>query len=132
MTAHLPTVDPESEPFWEATLRSLLLIKRCLDCGGAHFYPRPFCPACWSQQVEWEEASGEATVYAFSVVRRNELPPFDRRVPYVAAVVRLREGPLMVTNVEDCDVDSVTIDMPVVVAFRSDGDFALPVFRPAL
>src|SRR5688572_31804507 len=45
--------------------------------------------------------SGRATLYTFSIVRRNDLPPFDERVPYVAAVVDLEEGPRMITEVVD-------------------------------
>ena len=25
-----------------------------------HYYPRPFCPTCWSDDVAWKEASGAA------------------------------------------------------------------------
>ena len=37
--------------------------------------------------------SGRATLYTYSVVHVNDLPPFNERVPYVAAVVELEEGP---------------------------------------
>ena len=80
----------------------------------------------------WEQAAGTGTVYTFSVVYRNDLPPFNERVPYVAAVVELDEGPRMMTNVVDCDVDDVTVGMPVEVTFRAiDDTVTVPVFRPA-
>ena len=85
----LPTPDIETQPFWDAARDGRLLIKRCAACGRAHFYPRPFCPFCWSERVEWEEASGRATLYTWSVVHQNDLPPFGERVPYVAAIVDL-------------------------------------------
>ena len=34
--------------------------------------PRPFCPACWSEQVVWHEASGKATLYTWSVIYNND------------------------------------------------------------
>ena len=77
------------------------------------------------------EASGEATLYTFSIVRRNDLPPFDQRVPYVAAVVDLAEGPRMITEVVDCDLDAVEIGMPLEVAYRDLTSVTIPVFRPA-
>jgi uncharacterized OB-fold protein len=129
-TAHLPSPDAETQPYWDAAKEGKLLIKRCRACGRPHSYPRPFCPYCWSEEVDWEQASGDATLYTYSIVRRNDLPPFNERVPYVAAVVELAEGPRMLTNVVDCDVDDVRIGMALRVAFREDGDFALPVFRP--
>ena len=128
--AHLPSPDAETQPYWDAAKEGRLLIKRCRTCTRPHAYPRPFCPHCWSEDVEWEEASGAATLYTYSIVRRNDLPPFNERVPYVAAVVDLAEGPRMLTNLVDCDLDDVRIGMPLEVTFRDDGDFALPVFRP--
>jgi hypothetical protein len=129
-SAHLPTPDAETQPYWDAAKEGKLLIKRCRACGRPHAYPRPFCPHCWSEDVEWEEASGAATLYTYSIVRRNDLPPFNERVPYVAAVVELAEGPRLLTNIVDCEPEAVAIGMALEVTFRDDGDFALPVFRP--
>ena len=70
-----------------------LLLMRCSTCGRAHYYPRPFLPRCGADTVSWEQASGDATLYTWSVVYQNDLPPFNERVPYVAAVVDLAEGP---------------------------------------
>lgn len=128
----LPTVDDGTAAWWQACRDHRLLVKRCADCGRAHFYPRPFCPYCWSEHVDWEPASGRATLYTWSVVHSNDLPPFDERVPYVAAVVDLEEGPRMLTNVVDCDADRLRADMALVASYRPlADDLVLPVFRPA-
>jgi hypothetical protein len=127
----LPTPNRETQPYWDAARDGRLLIKRCADCGRAHFYPRPFCPHCWSGAVDWEDASGRATLYTWSVVYRNDLPPFHERVPYVAAVVDLEEGPRMMTIVTG-DPDVLEIGMDLVVDFEDyDEDITVPVFRPA-
>jgi len=127
----LPAPDPETQPFWDAARAGTLLIRHCNDCGRFHFYPRPFCPVCWSANVEWVEASGQATLYTWSIVRRNDLPPFNERVPYVAAVVDLDEGPRMMTNVVDCDFDALEVGMALEVVFRPIADdVTIPVFRP--
>jgi uncharacterized protein len=64
-------------------------------------------------------------------VRRNDLPPFPERVPYVAAVVDLEEGPRMMTNVVDCEFDALQIGMPLEVLFQETSeDVTIPVFRP--
>ena len=31
-----PLVNPETQPFWDATVDGKLLIKRCAACGEAH------------------------------------------------------------------------------------------------
>ena len=82
--------------------------------------------------MSWAEASGQATLYTYSIVRRNDLPPFGARVPYVAAVVDLAEGPRMISEVVDCDLAAVEIGMPLTVTYRDlTDDLKLPIFRPA-
>jgi uncharacterized OB-fold protein len=126
----LPSPDFETAPYWDALSSGRLLIKRCADCAAVHFYPRPFCPTCWSSNVEWIEASGRGRVYTFSIVRVNDLPPFNERVPYVAAIVELEEGPRIMTNVVDCALEDVEIGMDVVVEYRAiSDDITIPVFR---
>jgi len=128
----LPSPDLETQPFWDAAKDERLLIKHCNACGEYHFYPRPFCPSCWSEDVEWYDASGRATLYTWSVVYQNDLPPWPARVPYVAAVVDLAEGPRMQTNVVECEFDALHDGMELEVVFHATSDdFTIPVFRPA-
>lgn len=128
----LPTPDAYTRAWWDAAAEGRLLLVRCAQCDEAHYYPRPFCPRCGSDRVSWEQASGAATLYTWSVVHRNDLPPFNERVPYVAAVVDLAEGPRMMTNVVDCDPGRLEVGMALEVDFRDVGEgFRLPFFRPA-
>ncbi|GGN61492.1 hypothetical protein GCM10011579_027870 [Streptomyces albiflavescens] len=122
----VPEVDPFTRPYWDGAAQGRLLVRRCGGCGRAHHYPREFCPYCWSEDVEWERASGRASLYTWSVVHRNDLPPFGERVPYVAAVVDLAEGPRMMTEVVECAEDALGVGMELEVAFRA----GVPVFRP--
>jgi hypothetical protein len=134
-TWHLPVADLETQPYWDAAKQGKLLIKRCRSCGRAYFYPRNHCPRCWSTDTEWIEASGEGTVYTFTVVYQNDLPPFRDRLPYVVAIVELAEGVRMTTNIDGVAPENVRCGMPVRIAFREeargDDSVALPVFRPA-
>lgn len=128
----LPTVEDETREYWEAAKHGRLLVKRCNACAAVHHYPRPFCPICWSEDVEWQEVSGRGTLYTYSIVYRNDLPPFSEWGPYVPAVVELDEGPRLMTNIVDADPRSLEVGMPVEVAFRDLTDeWAAPVFRPA-
>jgi uncharacterized OB-fold protein len=131
MRFDLPTPDAETEPFWDACKEGRFLLKHCNACGDDYFYPRPFCPKCWSSDVEWKQASGDGQVYTFSVVRQNDLPPFPERVPYVAAIVELDEGPRVMTNIDTSELDTVTIGMRVHVDFKPiSDDVTIPVFKP--
>jgi uncharacterized OB-fold protein len=65
-------------------------------------------------------------------VHQNDLPPFNERVPYVAAVVDLAEGPRMMTNVVGCELDDLAVGMALEVEFTDIGDeYHVPMFRPA-
>jgi uncharacterized protein len=73
--------------------------------------------------------SGVGTLYTWSVIYNNDMPPFRDRVPYVAAIVDLAEGPRMMTNVVDCAFDELQVGMPLKVTFQPISDeFTIPVF----
>ncbi len=128
----LPTPEGDTFEFWEGTKNNQLLIKHCEDCGAFSYYPRPFCPKCWSGNVVWHPAEGKATLYTWSVIYSNDQPPFKERVPYVAAIVDLAEGPRMMTNVVDCEFEDLRVGMELKVKFQSiSDDFTIPVFIPA-
>ncbi len=116
---------PETQAYWEAAARGKLLVKKCLACGEFHFYPRTLCPFCFSDRTEWHEAAGEGVIYSFSVMRRSP-------VPYAMAYVTLAEGPSMMTNIVDCDLDALRIGQKVRLVFKpSRGGQAVPMFAPA-
>ncbi|MER5297916.1 OB-fold domain-containing protein [Streptomyces lasiicapitis] len=128
----LPETDAFTRPYWDAAAEGRLLIRRCHapGCGRAHHYPREFCPRCWGEDVTWEGASGHATLYTWSVVHRNDLPPFGTRVPYTAAVVDLAEGPRMMTELVDHEGVVLRPGLPLEVAFRERAEgVTVPVFR---
>ena len=128
----LPTIEPESQPYWDAAREGRLLIQCCDACGAAQHYPRPFCVACWSDRVRWQEASGRGTLYTYSTVFMNDLPPFADRVPYVAAAVDLEEGPRIMTNMVGVEPSELRVGMAVVVDFQPlTHEITAPVFRPA-
>ncbi len=128
----LPATDTTTQPFWDAAREGRLLINRCVACGRAFAYPRPACPRCWSTDVAWEQASGGGVVYTFSVVRQNDLPPFNEQLPYVLALVDLDEGPRLMTRIVGCAPESVRIGMPVRVCFESIAeDVTVPYFTPS-
>ena len=110
-----PQANPETQPYWDACAAGKLLVKRCRACGEHHYYPRALCPFCFSDRTEWTEASGRGTIYSYSVMRR--VP-----VPYALAYVTLEEGPTMMTNIVDCDLDALRVGQAVKVVFKpTDG-----------
>jgi uncharacterized OB-fold protein len=119
-----PEPNPETQPFWDAAKRGELLLRRCGGCGEAHFYPRTICPLCGSADTAWEQAAGDGTIYSFSVMRQA-------KIPYAIAYVTLDEGPTMMTNIVETDLDAIRIGQRVRVVFvPTEGGAPVPMFRP--
>lgn len=126
----VPAENPTTAPWWEATRDRRLLVQHCRGCGGYQHYPRPVCVACGGEDLEFLPASGEGTVYSFTVVHRAPHPAFT--APYVVALVRLTEGPVLLTRLVDAPVEALACDQRVRVAWHPlpDGR-CLPVFTPS-
>lgn len=128
----VPVPTPISAPFWEGCRRGEFLLQHCRSCDTKQFYPRTLCASCGGGELEWTAASGAASVVTYTVVRRAIIPAFAERVPYVVAVVRLEEGPQLMSHIIDCDPDAVHIGATLRMGFEEIGDEAsLPVFRLA-
>jgi uncharacterized OB-fold protein len=124
-----PKHDADSTHYWAQARRGKLVLRECVECGRRHFPPRLACPHCWSQRLHWLDASGEGTVYTFTVMHRAPEPPWLSRVPYVVALVDLVEGPRMMANVVGEDALGVAIGERVHVCFEDRNGAALPQFR---
>ena len=128
----LPRPYQDTAEYWAAAREHRFVIQRCNFCGEHQFYPRGVCSHCLSSELEWREASGNGTVYSYSVNHRAPHPGFADDLPFVLAIVELEEGPRMMTNIVVSDPDSVTIGMAVTVTFDDVTDqVTLPKFTPA-
>lgn len=130
MTKPLPEVQPWSQKFWEGTKEGKLLIQICKECNSKIFYPRKYCPECWSDKLDWIEASGKGKIFTFSTAYSMVEPRFMDELPYTVAYVDLTEGIRMMTRIVDCDPKDIKIGMNVEVTFFQRGDFYLPYFKP--
>ncbi len=119
-----PQPHQETQPFWDAAAGGKFLIKTCAACGKAHWYPRAICPFCCSADTRWVEASGRGHIHSYSVMRRAD-------PPYVIAYVTLAEGPTMLTNLVDCELDALAIGQAVRIVFSpTQGGPPVPTFAP--
>jgi uncharacterized OB-fold protein len=127
----LPVPTPETQHFWDGCKAGELRLQRCEGCGKTYFPPRPFCSACGSRKVSVFAATGKAILWSY-VIHHRPVPGFTP--PYAIAVVRLAEGPTMMTNIVECEQtpEALQLDMPLEVVFeKQTDDITLPLFRPA-
>ena len=128
----IPDIDAESQPFWEACRRHELYIQRAAD-GSYFFYPRQTSPSSLAAETQWVRHSGRGTIYTFTVTYQHGGAGFRDNLPFVLAYVELEGtgGVKMLTNIINCDPQSITIGMPVQVTFVDiNDDIALPMFAP--
>jgi uncharacterized OB-fold protein len=120
-----------TRPYWEAARDSRLCLPKCEACGDVFFPPKHICPACRSDKITWITASGEGEILSLSAVYMQPFEGYADEFPYVLAIVRLAEGPQLMTNIVDCDVNTLRIGDRVNVCFEERGDGArIPQFRP--
>ena len=128
----LPAVTPLTEPYWAGARDGKLLFQQCRVCHTNWHPPMPICPACHSSDYEWVAAKGQGSIYTYTIVQHATHPSFQDKIPYVVAVVELDEGPRIVMNVRNCDVQHVKGGMRVSVFFEKvTPDVTLPQAQPA-
>jgi uncharacterized OB-fold protein len=131
----LPDTRNAGKRYWAAAAKGVLLIPKCLECGRSFWHPRPRCPHCGSDRVDWIESSGSGTIHTFTVVRQSADLYFKSKVPYAVAMVEveIEQGPgvRIMSNIIDCPLDALRIGMPVVAVFEQVSEqVAIPLFRP--
>lgn len=123
-----PHATPVSQPYWDAAAAGTLKLQRCTQCGAIRHYPQLLCSHCYSQGVEWIEASGRGTVHSWTVCHHAFHPAFKADLPYTLLIVDLEEGPRAMGRLDPASAAKLRLGLPVRIAF---GDDHLPLFTPA-
>lgn len=120
---------PLTRPYWEAAQEERLIMQRCTACGRPQLYPGYLCRNCRSYDLEWVDAAGTGTIYTFT--RQHRAVPGRAAADTIIAIIELDEGPRLMSNIVDADVDSVVIGARVGVRFAEAMGVKVPVFALA-
>lgn len=124
-----PAPSAETQRFWDGAREGVLLLRRCTACGRWH-HPEARDCACGSVTLEWQPASGRATLVSHTTTRRANLPGLADEVPFTILLVRLEEGVQMVSGLPG-EADGLRCGDHVAVWFdRLDDELTVPRFRP--
>ena len=123
--------DAASAPYWEAAAGHELVMRCCDTCKMVFFPPRDLCPGCWSSELSWQTMGGRGTVWTFTEVH---VAFYDDTwaddVPYVVAVIELDEGPRLLANLVEPDMERLSIGDRVEATFEDRGEgVSLPMFQ---
>ena len=136
------SADPASKPrprpkfnqdqawFWEGLRQGELRIQRFTDDGTLIHPPANANPGTGHMDYDWIVASGEATLYSYTVVHHPQIPSFD--YPNIVGLVELAEGVRIVSNIVGVTPKQLEVGMPLELCFTdTHDDVTLHQFRPA-
>ena len=96
----------------------------CPHCDANLFPPRDICPECGQEAKNLYNFSGKGEVYSYTTV--YDAPAgYEEYAPYMVALVRLEEGPLVTAQLTDIGESPIEIGTPVEMVtrkLRQDGD----------
>ena len=128
---NFPVPTKETAAYWDGCRNHKLLIQQCTICGKYQFFPRIICTGCMSSQVEWVQSSGQGKVVSFTIMHRPISEAYAAEAPYVIALIKLDEGPTMMSNIVQLDPNKVFVGMKVEVVFEDwSEEISIPKFRP--
>jgi uncharacterized OB-fold protein len=124
----LPRITPLNKPFWDFARQSVYALQTCDACGDAHVPESPVCPRCLGDRQSWKPSSGRGTLESWADFHRAYWGGFTAELPYRTCLVRLDEGPLIVSNLVGDQADA-RIGVRVHVVFEAIADgILLPKF----
>jgi uncharacterized OB-fold protein len=119
-----------SQEFWEGCTRGELMFQRCTACGHPQFPPTAACRRCLRPDLAWEPSSGRGSLYSWTVVWRPQRQSFE--VPYAPAIVDMVEGYQFLTNMINCELEELRLELEVEVSFTPHASgVSIPYFQPA-
>jgi len=124
--AVLFNADGATRTFYEKLAERRFEGTRCTRCEHVPFPPRPFCPACGCDEVEWAPLPTTGTLHAFTTQGRSMR--FFK--PDVLGLVELPGVGLVLSRI-DAPYDQLEIGQPVSVDFFEVNDqLVVHQFRP--
>ena len=120
-----------SRSFYQFLGEHKLMASRCRSCAALYLPPRPLCPACHGEEMEWVEMGGSGSLLAFTTIHIAPTAMIEagygKDNPYCTGIVQLAEGPAISAQILGLDPRlpaQIAVGTQVRVAFveRGEGD----------
>lgn len=127
-----PLIHEDVKSFWDGCGQQVLKFQKCSCCGHIRWPASYICSECHSTDYVLVESKGNGVIYSFVVFRKSFHPSLRKKIPYVVATVTLDEGPMILTNIVNCDIDNLECGQNVVVKWHElEEGISLPTFQPS-
>lgn len=119
MTTDMVTINK----YFEFLAEEKLMGAKCPKCGNVDLPPRRLCSKCLAE-TEWLQLSGKGSLETFTAVyvgaKVMSDKGYDRKHPYVFAVVKMEEGPSVsgqLIGINETDPSTYSIGLEVEATF---------------
>jgi uncharacterized OB-fold protein len=118
-----------SAAFYRFLGEGKIMGSRCESCGALYLPPRPFCVACYGEEMAWVELAGQGKLLAFTTVHIAPTAMieagYDRRNPYCTGIVQLEGGPAIsaqILGVDATQPEQIKVGTPLRAVFVRRGE----------
>ncbi|HUD90692.1 Zn-ribbon domain-containing OB-fold protein [Sphingobium sp.] len=127
-----PAPSKLADEFYSFAQEGKLCIQQCADCQTYHHIPRERCADCGSFDLGWSQVSGLGTLFSWTETSTPPLPSLQNDVPFIVALIELKEGPRMIGRLVGVANDDLKVGQPLKARMeRLTPEFSLTVFEPA-
>jgi uncharacterized OB-fold protein len=98
--------------------RYLIIGSQCETCGESFFPQRQICPNCRRKgKMKERRFKGNGSIISYTVVYS---PPagYKLKAPYILALIKLDEGPVVLGTIEDAKPEEIKIGTKVEQVLR--------------
>ena len=99
--------------------------KKCISCSELYFPSRDICKKCGSLELKNHFFEGKGEIVTYTIIRTavtdyegEQLDFPSHKVPYVMAIIKLDEGPMLTAEVVDSLIEDVQIGKNAEMVFR--------------
>ena len=114
----IPTIDADSIEYWSGAKAGKLMLQYSKVSNEYFLYSRSLGKTINDENIEWKEVSGNGEIYSFTYVHTPAGEAFKDDVPYIVAIITLKEGARIISNVITEDVTNISIGDRVKVIFE--------------
>src|SRR3989338_129084 len=93
-----------------------LVGNKCRQCNAV-YYPKKYLCNCSAKDFEDFKLSGKGTLISYTEIR-SAPEEYKDQTPYCLGIIQLEEGPRIISQITDCNVNDLKIGIPIEAVFR--------------